>query len=132
MDPRLERLRDGDSSFGPFGGPQVAHAPGLSPRRTGRKPRGCGSVAPPVVGIPPHHPAGDAPAARKAGTPLNAFSSPPDCLQLRHHSPNLANRTGAKGDGPEGEGQDGPESACQPFCDFDSRLFYFHHKKGVS
>jgi len=36
-----------------------------------------------VAGVPPRHPAGDAPAARNAGTPLHASGSPPDCRRLR-------------------------------------------------
>ena len=46
------------------------------PRRHERSPEaGPGNSA--VVGVPPHHPAGDAPAARNAGTALYGFESPP-------------------------------------------------------
>jgi hypothetical protein len=64
-----------------------------------------GLIGSPVVGVLPHLSFGvTLLSAGLAAHAADPSESPLGCPQGRHHSPGLANRTGAEGEGPEGEG----------------------------
>jgi hypothetical protein len=105
--------RSSDRSISATSTPTVSATQEASPERVGSTT---------VVGVPPHHAFGV--TLRPPDwlrTALIQFNSPPGCRIGRHHSPGLANRTGARGDGPQGEGPGWARVSLRAIPDFDSR-----------